>query len=64
LKLGELGTSIGWPVFLASIVVASTIFGVLTGEWARTGTRPIRTMMAGVGLLVVAIAILSYAGQA
>jgi len=64
LKLGELGTSIGWPVFLASIVVASTFFGVLTGEWARTGTRPIRTMMAGVSLLVVAIAILSYAGQA
>jgi L-rhamnose-H+ transport protein len=64
LKLGDLGTSIGWPVFLASIVVASTFFGVLTGEWARTGTRPIRTMMAGVSLLVVAIAILSYAGQA
>ena len=31
-KLGALGTSIGWPLFLASIVVASTVFGVLTGE--------------------------------
>lgn len=64
LKLGDLGTSIGWPLFLASIVVASTFFGVLTGEWARTGTRPLRTMMLGVSLLVVAIAILSYAGRA
>src|SRR6202522_463425 len=63
-KLGDLGTSIGWPLFLASIVVASTIFGALTGEWARTGTRPIRTMIAGVSLLVLAIAILSYAGRA
>ncbi|MGB9195955.1 MAG: L-rhamnose/proton symporter RhaT [Terriglobales bacterium] len=63
LKLGDLGPSIGWPVFLAAIVVASTFFGVLTGEWARTGTRPIRTMMLGVSLLVVAIAILSYAGR-
>jgi L-rhamnose-H+ transport protein len=63
-KLGDLGTSIGWPLFLASIVVASTIFGVLTGEWARTGTRPIRTMVAGVSFLVLAIAILSYAGRA
>jgi L-rhamnose-H+ transport protein len=62
-KLGDLGTSIGWPLFLASIVVASTIFGALTGEWARTGTRPIRTMIAGVGFLVLAIAILSYAGR-
>jgi len=63
-KLGDLGTSIGWPLFLAAIVVASTVFGVLTGEWKRTGTRPIRTMILGVSLLVVAIAILSYAGRA
>jgi L-rhamnose-H+ transport protein len=63
-KLGSLGTSIGWPLFLAAIVVASTIFGVLTGEWDRTGTRPIRTMILGVSFLVLAIAILSYAGQA
>src|SRR5277367_1095150 len=60
-KLGALGTAIGWPLFLAAIVVASTIFGVLTGEWTRTGTRPIRTMILGVGFLVLAIAILSFA---
>jgi L-rhamnose-H+ transport protein len=64
LKLGALGTSIGWPLFLASIVVASTLFGVLTGEWKRTGTRPIHTMILGVSFLVVAIAVLSYAGRA
>ena len=63
-KLGDLGTSIGWPLFLASIVVASTIFGALTGEWQKTGTRPIRTMIMGVSFLVLAIAILSYAGKA
>jgi L-rhamnose-H+ transport protein len=62
-KLGDLGTSIGWPLFLASIVVASTIFGALTGEWAKTGTRPIKTMIMGVSFLVLAIAILSYAGK-
>jgi len=63
-KLGDLGTSIGWPLFLASIVVASTIFGAVTGEWAQTGTRPIRTMIAGVSFLVLAIGVLSYAGRA
>jgi L-rhamnose-H+ transport protein len=62
-KLGDLGTSIGWPVFLASIVVASTALGVLTGEWARTGIRPIRTMVVGVALLILAIAILSFASR-
>jgi len=64
IKLGDLGTSIGWPLFLASIVVASTIFGAVTGEWSRTGTRPIRTMIIGVSFLVLAIGILSYAGRA
>jgi len=63
-KLGALGTSIGWPLFFAFIVVASTVFGVLTGEWKRTGTRPIQTMILGVSFLVLAIAILSYAGRA
>jgi L-rhamnose-H+ transport protein len=64
IKLGDLGTSIGWPLFLASIVVASTIFGVLTGEWKGTGTRPIRFMIVGVSCLVLAIGVLSYAGRA
>jgi len=63
-KLGALGTSIGWPLFLASIVVASTVFGALAGEWKRTGPRPIQTMILGVSFLVVAIAVLSYAGRA
>jgi L-rhamnose-H+ transport protein len=62
-KLGDLGTSIGWPLFLASIVVASTALGVLTGEWARTGIRPLRTMVVGVALLILAIAILSFASR-
>jgi L-rhamnose-H+ transport protein len=64
IKLGDLGTAIGWPLFLAAIVVASTGFGILTGEWKRTGTGPIRTMLLGVSFLVLAIAILSYAGRA
>jgi L-rhamnose-H+ transport protein len=62
-KLGDLGTSIGWPLFLAAIVIASTAFGVLTGEWKNTGSRPIRTMLVGVGCLVLAIGILSYASR-
>lgn len=63
-KLGDLGASIGWPLFLASIVVASTILGALSGEWANSGKRSFRTMIAGVSCLSLAIVILSWASSA
>jgi L-rhamnose-H+ transport protein len=62
-KLGVLGPVIGWPLFLGAIVIASTVFGVATGEWSNTGRTPIKIMICGVSCLLVAIAILSYASN-
>jgi L-rhamnose-H+ transport protein len=62
-KLGDLGTSIGWPLFMASIVIVSSILGVVTGEWENTGKQPIRIMITGVVCLVLAMAILGYASR-
>jgi L-rhamnose-H+ transport protein len=62
-RMGELGTSIGWPLFLSSIVVASTTAGVLSGEWAGSGWRPLGFMSAGVLCLLAAIGILSQANR-
>ncbi len=61
IKLGDLGTAIGWPLFLSAIVVSSTILGVVIGEWSRAGKQPLRIMALGVGCLVLAIAVLSQA---
>ncbi len=61
--LGTLGTSIGWPLFLSSIVLISTIVGVLTGEWAPSVRGPFRTLLIGLFLLIGAIGLLSEAGQ-
>jgi len=60
-KLGDLGPTIGWPLFLGAVVISSTALGVVTGEWANTGKNPIRVMVCGVICLVLAIAILSFA---
>jgi len=62
-KLGDLGTSIGWPLFMASIVIVSSVLGVLTGEWSHTGRQPISIMITGVACLVLAMAILGYASR-
>jgi L-rhamnose-H+ transport protein len=62
-RLGTLGPSIGWPLFLSSIVLVSTVIGVLTGEWVPSLKGPFRTLLAGLVLLIAAIAVLSEAGR-
>lgn len=62
-KLGELGPVIAWPLFLSAVVIASTIAGVVTGEWKNTGRGPMTWMWIGVLCLVAAMALLASAGQ-
>ncbi|HYI97680.1 MAG TPA: L-rhamnose/proton symporter RhaT [Bryobacteraceae bacterium] len=58
-KLGDLGPVIAWPLFLSAVVIASTIAGVVTGEWKRSGRRALTWMWAGVVCLVVAMGLLA-----
>lgn len=62
-RLGTLGPSIGWPLFLSSIVLVSTIIGVLTGEWVPSLKGPFRTLLIGLVVLIGAIGVLSEAGR-
>ncbi len=62
-KLGELGTVLGWPLFMSLIVITASIWGVMTGEWKNTGKQPLRIMSAGVAVLVGAIFVLSAASR-
>ncbi|MFZ0214017.1 MAG: L-rhamnose/proton symporter RhaT [Candidatus Acidiferrales bacterium] len=56
-----LGTAVAWPIFMSLIVIVASILGVLTGEWRRTGKRPLQIMYAGVAVLILAIIVLSRA---
>jgi L-rhamnose-H+ transport protein len=62
-KLGELGPVLGWPFFMSLIVIMASVFGFLTGEWKNAGKTPFRLQMAGVAILIVAVIVLSRAGQ-
>jgi L-rhamnose-H+ transport protein len=62
-KLGELGPVLGWPFFMSLIVIMASVFGFLTGEWKDAGKTPLRVQMAGVAILIVAVIVLSRAGQ-
>lgn len=54
-KLGAAGASVGWAILMSSMVIFANLWGVVTGEWAGAGKKPLRVMAAGVLLLVVAI---------
>jgi L-rhamnose-H+ transport protein len=62
-NLGPLGTTLGWPLFMSVIVLTAAVWGMLTGEWQGSGHKPRILMAIGVGILVVAIFVLSYAGR-
>lgn len=61
--LGELGPILGWPFFMSLIVIVASILGIVTGEWKGAGKAPLRIQLAGVGILVIAVVVLSAAGH-
>ncbi len=62
-KLGDLGPALGWPLFMSLIVIFATVLGYITGEWKRAAGRPVRIMIGGVVVLVIAVVVLSIASR-
>jgi len=61
-SLGDLGAIIGWPLFMATVIVTSNIWGFVTGEWRQARPAAIGYNIAGVIVLVAAILVISQAG--
>jgi L-rhamnose-H+ transport protein len=59
--LGKLGAVLGWPLFMSLIVITASLWGVATGEWRGSGRQPLRIMMGGVAVLIIAIFVLATA---
>lgn len=52
--LGRLGASLGWPIFIALIILTSNTWGGVLGEWKGAGPGPFRRMLVGSAVLVLA----------
>ncbi len=63
IRLGTLGPVIAWPLFLSAVVVASSIAGIVTGEWKGASRGAVLRMWSGVACLIVAMGLLASAGQ-
>jgi len=57
--MGPLGSSIGWAVFYSSIILYSSLWGVLAGEWEHGKGKPLKMLCSGLLVLVLAIVILA-----
>ena len=60
-RLGALGASIGWPLSLATGLLVANVVGVVLGEWKGVPRGALGWMFSGIGVLIVAILILSRA---
>lgn len=61
--MGTLGVVIGWPLFMAILILASSVSGFATGEWKGCGSQAKRWMGAGLVVLMLASALLGIANQ-
>jgi L-rhamnose-H+ transport protein len=58
--MGKLGSSAGWAITMGCCISASNVWGIVTGEWREGQGRPMRTMYAGLAVILAAIAVIGY----
>jgi len=63
-RMGSFGTVAGWPLLMGTIIIASNLAGLLTGEWARASARSKAYLFRGVFVILGALAVLAAAQQA
>jgi L-rhamnose-H+ transport protein len=59
---GKYGTSAGYVLLTASIILASNLLGILTGEWKATSPKTRKLLAAGIALIMGSVIILSLGG--
>lgn len=60
--VGRYGTSLGFALFIAVMILTSNLLGVLMGEWKATSGRTRRTLVVGMIAVLVSLVILSFGG--
>lgn len=54
-RMGSLGLVLGWPIYMATIVLTANVWGLVTGEWHDSGRRSMIWASAGCLLLIAGI---------
>ncbi|MGO9094639.1 MAG: L-rhamnose/proton symporter RhaT [Bryobacteraceae bacterium] len=59
-SLGKLGTAVGWPVLMTTMVLVANVWGLVTGEWKNADRRAFRYLGAGLALMVTALVLMGW----
>jgi len=59
INLGDLGVSVGYPVFMSFAIIVGNIHGFRTGEWKGASRQSVAWIIAGIALLIVGVSILA-----
>lgn len=57
--MGSLGTVVGWPVYMAALILGGNFWGWRTGEWSLCPRSVFRLNLAGLAALITGIALIS-----
>lgn len=61
--MGPLGLVLGWPVFMAAIVLTANTWGLVTGEWHDAQNHATTWAAYGIVLLIFGIVVIAQAGS-
>jgi L-rhamnose-H+ transport protein len=61
-RIGDMGPVLGWPLFMSIIIITSSAWGFITGEWKGAGKKSTDTMIVGIVFLILGFITLAYSG--
>jgi L-rhamnose-H+ transport protein len=59
-KTGKLGPSIVFPLFIGMAVITGNLWGLLTGEWKGSGSKPLQQMALSVFILLAGMGVIGW----
>ncbi len=59
IHIGDLGVSVGYPIFMSVAILVGNVHGFRSGEWKGASRQSILWILAGIALLIVGVCLLA-----
>ena len=60
---GTYGTSVGFVLMVASVLIAANVAGILTGEWTSVSSGTKRLLAGGIASILLSVVVLSFGNR-